>query len=174
MTTEFVPAPVSTNGHSNGSAHLHVHHHLPRAAAFSIRELKAEVRRVEGFNAKFAVGVTGAVGSMACAYLFSCIAFLSLPAVLVSAGFVSRGAFPSWLIQAGLIALVAWVAQTFLQLILLSVIMVGQQVQSAASDARAEQTYQDTVEILDRLNLETQGGITEILQEVKALHAKLD
>jgi len=35
------------------------------------------------------------------------------------------------------------VAQTFLQLVLLSVIMVGQNVQAAAADKRAEATFHD-------------------------------
>ena len=39
--------------------------------------------------------------------------------------------------------LVSWVAQTFLQLVLLSVIMVGQNVQAAAADKRAEATFHD-------------------------------
>ena len=172
MTTEFIPIETHSNGHV-AAPHLHVHHHLPRAAAFSIKEIRAEVRKVEGFNAKLAVTVTGAIGSMACAWMFAGLAFASLPATLVLGGFVSRDAFPAWLVRAGVIALITWVAQTFLQLVLLSVIMVGQQVQSAASDARAEQTYQDTVEILDRLNLDTQGGITEILREVRQMRERL-
>lgn len=44
--------------------------------------------------------------------------------------------------------MVAWVAQTFLQLVLLSVIMVGQKVAVAASDKQALQTYKDTEALL--------------------------
>jgi hypothetical protein len=40
------------------------------------------------------------------------------------------------------------IAQTFLQLVLLSIIIVGQNVQAAASDARAENTYQDAEAVL--------------------------
>ena len=40
--------------------------------------------------------------------------------------------------------MVAWVAQSFLQFVLLSVIMVGHSVQSTASDARAVKTFEDT------------------------------
>jgi hypothetical protein len=46
-------------------------------------------------------------------------------------------------IRTGTSAIVSWVAQTFLQLVLLSVIMVGQNVQAAAADKRAEATYHD-------------------------------
>jgi hypothetical protein len=46
-------------------------------------------------------------------------------------------------IRSGAAAIVSWVAQTFLQLVLLSVIMVGQNVQAAAADKRAEATFHD-------------------------------
>jgi hypothetical protein len=89
------------------------------------------------------------------------LALLSLPAVL--SGFhLFATAFPGWLIKTSLIALVAWIAQTFLQLVLLSVIMVGQNVQSLASDARSEHTYDDTVKIIDALDIHTAGGIKDL------------
>jgi hypothetical protein len=69
---------------------------------------------------------------MWCAYVFAGVALISLPDAI-------RGGVPD---------LIQWVAQTFLQLVLLSVIMVGQDVQAKASDARSEQTYQDTENIL--------------------------
>ncbi len=46
------------------------------------------------------------------------------------------------------IVIVSWVAQTFLQLVLLSIIIVGQNVQSAAADKRAEATYEDADAVL--------------------------
>jgi hypothetical protein len=45
--------------------------------------------------------------------------------------------------------IVAWVAQTFLQLVLLPVIIVGQNIQAAAADARAIATYEDATAILE-------------------------
>lgn len=124
------------------------------------------------FNQAFAVKVTNAVGSMTCAYVFSILSLLSLPAVL-SAFNVFAGVFPEWLIKTSVIALVAWIAQTFLQLVLLSVIMVGQNVQQLASDARASKTFEDAEVILDRLDCRTEGGITEILNAVNALPEKI-
>ena len=106
---------------------------------------------VDGFNAKFAVLITRLVGTMWCAYLFAVIALLGLGPALKPGG---EG-------------LVAWIAQTFLQLVLLSVIMVGQNVQSIASDARAEHTFKDTESILDRLDLHTQGGLKAILDRLE-------
>jgi hypothetical protein len=85
-----------------------------------------------------------------------------LPAVLTTA--FGLTIFPHWLVAVGLIALIAWIAQTFLQLVLLSVIMVGQNVQQAASDARANKQFEDTETIVDRLDVSTQGGI-EVLHK---------
>jgi hypothetical protein len=81
--------------------------------------------------------------------------------------------FPSWLISVGLIALVAWIAQTFLQLVLLSIILVGSNVQAEASDARAAKTFEDCQLIADRLDLETQGGITEIRDQLREIRAEM-
>jgi hypothetical protein len=124
------------------------------------------------FNQALAVKVTDAVGSMTCAYVFSVLSLLSLPAVL-SAFNIFSGVFPSWMIKASLIALIAWIAQTFLQLVLLSVIMVGQNVQQLASDARAAKTFEDTEAILARLDGRTQGGITEILDALNSVPDKI-
>ena len=109
---------------------------------------------VEGFNAKVAVIITQGVGTMACAYVFGVIALLSLPSAIKSGQ---------------IIIIVAWIAQTFLQLVLLSIIMVGQRVQSIASDARAEKTFSDAEVIMDRLDINTAGGIREVLDAINAL-----
>lgn len=127
------------------------------------------MKRVNGVNAKFAVFLTNLVGSMWCAYVFAIIALISLPAILTAGNFVAKGTFPHWLISAGLIALIAWIAQTFLQLVLLSVIMVGQNVQAVASDARAQHTFDDTVAILNALDVRTEGGLKDVLDAVKNL-----
>jgi hypothetical protein len=82
---------------------------------------------VTRFNTKVALLITAVVGSMWCAYAFALFDLISLPAA----------------IRGGAAALVSWVAQTFLQLVLLSVIMVGQNVQAAAADKRAEATFHD-------------------------------
>jgi hypothetical protein len=127
---------------------------LPRVVRFSPRDIRNAVREVEGFNAKLALVITRSVGTMACAYVFGAIALISLPAAL-SSGQV--------------IIIVAWIAQTFLQLVLLSIIMVGQTVQSAASDARAAKEFVDTETILDRLDTNTAGGIRDVLDAIQAI-----
>ncbi|HEV3033277.1 MAG TPA: hypothetical protein VGX72_00675 [Solirubrobacteraceae bacterium] len=125
-------------------------HHLGRALHPSPRALKEAMGEVEGVNAKFAVLITRLVGTMWCAYLFTVIALLGLGPALKPGG---EG-------------LIAWIAQTFLQLVLLSVIMVGQNVQSLAADARAANTFKDAETILDRLDLHTQGGLKTILDRL--------
>jgi hypothetical protein len=121
------------------------------------------------FNKRLAVAITSLVGSMSCAYAFCVIALVSLPAVLTQALHVHW--FPSWMVSAGLIALVAWAAQTFLQLVLLSVILVGQNVQQAAGDARAEKTFDDTEVIVDRLDTGTGGGLSDVLAAIEGVRA---
>ena len=46
-------------------------------------------------------------------------------------------------IKGGLLTFVQWVSQTFIQLVMLSVIMVGQSILGKAADKRAEMTYKD-------------------------------
>ena len=77
-------------------------------------------------NTWVAVRITSVVGSMWCAYAFALIALVSLPAALTSGD-------P--------IIIIGWIAQTFLQLVLLPIIIVGQNVQAASSDARADSDH---------------------------------
>lgn len=95
-------------------------------------------RAVDRFNAWLAVRITNGVGTMWCAYVFALIALIGLPQALHDT--FTNGVHP--------LSLVAWVAQTFLQLVLLSIIIVGQNIQSAAADKRAEATYKDADAIL--------------------------
>jgi hypothetical protein len=138
-------------------------------AKFNLHAISEAVGRAEGFNAKVAVIITRGVGTMACAYVFCVIALVSLPAILIEAGALRQSDAPSFLTKPGLILIVAWVAQTFIQLVLLSIIMVGQNVQSIASDARSEKTYEDAVAILDRLDVRTEGGLKAILDRIDQL-----
>jgi hypothetical protein len=84
------------------------------------------------FNSWLAMKITGAVGTMWCAYAFFALALISLPDA----------------IKAGTAPLIQWIAQTFLQLVLLSIIIVGQNIQSAAADKRSEATYEDADAVL--------------------------
>jgi hypothetical protein len=108
---------------------------------------------------------------MACAYLFCLIALCSLPAILIEAGVLTQSDVPKFLTKPGLILIVAWIAQTFIQLVLLSIIMVGQSVQAVAADARAEGTFTDAQQILDALSLKTEGGLKAILDAIEKAKA---
>ncbi len=81
-----------------------------------------------GINGKIALTLTTVVGTMWCAYAFALLALVALPSALASGD---------------LLPLIQWVSQTFIQLVMLSVIMVGQNILSKASDKRAEMTYND-------------------------------
>jgi hypothetical protein len=80
-----------------------------------------------GINGRIALVLTTAVGTMWCAYLFAVVALLVVPQA----------------IRGGLLTFVQWVSQTFIQLVMLSVIMVGQGILGRTADKRAEMTYKD-------------------------------
>ena len=114
------------------------------------------------FNARFGLFITVVVGTMWCAYLFTLLALISLPGAIG---------------KHDTVVIVAWIAQTFLQLVLLPIIIVGQNVQAAAADARAEATYKDADAVLEeakqiQAHLAAQDAeIGKIVAALSALHA---
>ena len=116
-----------------------------------------------GFNGKIALGLTTGVGTMWCAYAFAVLALVALPSAA----------------QGGLFPLIQWVSKTFIQLGMLSVIMVGQNILGKASDKRAEMTYNDAdatfheaEQIQDHLK-EQDVALNTMLDKVAALEAAL-
>jgi hypothetical protein len=132
-----------TYGFTTDSQPVHAHTASHMREALSVKRMATQVAKVKGFNAKVAVILTNGIGTMACAYVFTALALAGLPTALRPGG--------SGIVQ--------WFAQTFLQLVLLSVIMVGQAVQSAAADARAAKTFEHTSTLVDRTDLTTEGGL---------------
>ncbi len=119
--------------------------------------VKVADQHVGGFNARLAVAITSRVGTMTTAYMFVVLALVSLPGAIASRNTV---------------VIVGWIAQTFLQLVLLPVIIVGQNVQAAAADKRAEATYADAEAVLHEAleihaHLEAQDAV------LKDLHADM-
>ncbi|MGZ6339102.1 MAG: hypothetical protein ACXWMX_00520 [Candidatus Limnocylindrales bacterium] len=114
-----------------------------------------------GLNGKVALALTTAVGTMWCAYAFACLALIALPSAL------GGGLFP----------LIQWVSQTFIQLVMLSVIMVGQNILGKASDKRADMTYKDADATLHeaeqiQAHLRAQDdAINAMLEKVEKLEA---
>ena len=82
---------------------------------------------IKTINTRVAEKITSLVSTMWCAYIFAAIALVSLPAAIKSGNVV---------------IIVAWIAQTFLQLVLLSIIMVGQQVAGAALEQKINETHE--------------------------------
>jgi hypothetical protein len=132
--------------------------------------LKKEGKFFTKFNTSLALRITNAVGSMWSAYLFALLSLMSLPAILVLVSPSLRHHFPSWIIAASLITLIAWVSQNFLQLVLLPVIMVGQNVIQGQQEAKAETdhktlTYLANLQEEQMTELKNQGDILEYLKK---------
>lgn len=109
-------------------------------------------RRENRFNEWLAIHITKVVGTMWCAYAFAGLALISLPAA----------------IRGGTATLISWIAQTFLQLVLLSIIMVGQNIAAKKSDRQLEQTYKDSEELL-----KISGAIRELLEKNTELTSEI-
>jgi ABC-type nickel/cobalt efflux system permease component RcnA len=110
---------------------LHIPHpHLHKRK--QLMEQHEAKKNPTNFNSWLAVKITSVVGTMWCAYAFAVLALISLPQA----------------VHSGTSALISWIAQTFLQLVLLSIIMVGQKVASEKSDRQLEQTYYDAEALL--------------------------
>ncbi len=112
-----------------------------------------------GFNGKLARVITEGVGTMWCAYAFAALALVALPQA----------------IRGGALTTVQWISQTFIQLVLLSIIMVGQQVISAASDDRAIRTYNDAEAVLhEAQQIQAHLAVQDAALEVLAKKLGLD
>jgi hypothetical protein len=127
------------NGHhlqqtiSSIFAHIpHPHIHRRKQNAPKVHREHALMDPVTRFNTWVGVKITEAVGTMWCAYAFAALALVSLPDA----------------IKGGTAMLIAWIAQTFIQLVLLSIIMVGQKIAGEATDKRAIDTYNDAEAVL--------------------------
>ena len=75
------------------------------------------------------VFITRSVGTMWAAILFTSLALVSLPAAIASHD---------------RIVIIAWIAQTFLQLVLLPIIMVGQNIQGKHTETMADEEFKTT------------------------------
>ena len=107
-----------------------------------------------GVNGRIALTLTTVVGTMWCAYAFAGLALVVLPEAL----------------GGGILPFVQWVSQTFIQLVMLSVIMVGQNIMGRASDKRAVMTYKDA----DATFHETEQIQAHLRQQDEAINALLD
>jgi hypothetical protein len=112
---------------------------------------------INDFNRKLAEKITAAVSTMWCAYIFAAIALISLPAAIRSGD---------------ALVIVAWVAQTFLQLVLLSIIMVGQDASSQAVAQKINETHTASLGEFE-LAKEARSIAGEELAELKSIAAEI-
>jgi hypothetical protein len=115
---------VNTDGSTGFRYQQEMHPHI--TAHKEQKPVKVKDQLKPNLNGRIALLLTKGVGTMWCAYAFAALALFALPQ-----------AFGSPLL------LVQWISQTFIQLVMLSVIMVGQNLLSAASDKRADDTWKD-------------------------------
>ncbi len=112
--------------------HPHIEARKAKGPAVSKRHQFSKAKL--GLNERIGLAVTKRVGTMWAAYVFFGLSLVSLPAAISSGNEI---------------VIVSWIAQTFLQLVLLPIIIVGQNIQAKASDERAIATYEDAGAILE-------------------------
>ena len=161
MTTSNPHETATTLTHESAlaAAKANPAEHVPRLV--TSRHVRAKMHRdrpVAKFNNALAVLITRSVGTMWAAYLFALIGLVSFPQALVA---FRRG---------DMLAGISWLSQSFLQLVLLPIIIVGQNVISAAQDARAEADH-ETLTALHTINVQ-QLRMLEDQQKILALLEK--
>jgi len=152
MQEENIPAPVSpTTHHTHNLTSLFQHNPLPHKPRNVNVQHKAE-QEASGVNTHIAVGLTKSVGTMWTAYSFAVLAIVGLLAIL------------GWLPP--LVALlVVWASQTFIQLVMLPILSVGQNVLGRHAELIADEQYNTT--------MKTFHDIEEIMQHLSAQDAEL-
>lgn len=114
------------------------------------------MKKVQRFNDWFAARLTAGVGTMWCAYLFTLIALKGLPGAIRTASSTNGN------------SLVQWFAQTFVQLVLLSVIIVGQNLQSAEAEKRAASQNDVLTQKLDRQERHIKQLVLALGQQIES------
>ena len=111
------------------------------------------MRSINEINSRIAQKITAAVSTMWCAYLFALLALISLPAAIRSHE---------------ILVIIAWIAQTFLQLVLLSIIMVGQSASSSTVAQKIDETHSASLSEFE-LAKEARNLANQELAEIKEL-----
>lgn len=92
-------------------------------------------------NRRLALALTSGVGTMWAFYAFCVLALVSAPYAFRSGS---------------ILVIVAWIAQTFLQLVLLPAIMVGQNIAAEATEIRDRETHDAVMEMIGLVRQEQQ------------------
>jgi hypothetical protein len=135
---------VHPHQHTSVLFHHEPHPHEPR----NVNVLHEAEKAAAGFNEKLAIGLTKSVGTMICAYIFAFLAIIGFP------GFQAT---PTQYVQ--------WVSQTFIQLVMLSVIMVGQSILGRKQELQSDEQFRTT--------MSTYHDIEQIMQHLSAQDAEL-
>src|SRR5262249_53343681 len=146
------PAPVSlTTHHLRQLGSLFQHNpltHKPR----NVNVLHKAEQEAGGVNTRIAVALTKGVGTMWTAYSFAVLAIVGLLAIL--------GLLPP------LVALlVVWASQTFIQLVMLPILSVGQNVLGRHAELMADEQFNTT--------MNSYHAVEEIMQHLSAQDAEL-
>ncbi|MBV9232361.1 MAG: hypothetical protein JOZ18_23840 [Chloroflexi bacterium] len=148
MTEASSPVKTHPQHHTMVLFHHEPHRHQPR----NVNLVHEKERANGGFNEEVAIWLTKSVGTMWTAYTFALIAIIGLFAIL--------GVFTP------IVALlVAWASQTLIQLVLLPVIMVGQNVLGRKAELQADEAFHTTIS--------TYHDIEQIMQHLCAQDAEL-
>jgi hypothetical protein len=123
------------------------------------------------FNKRCAIWITRNVGSMTAFWAFTGLSALVAPSCLFAAGYIRWHTF---ITTFGFELLATLILSTWLELALMPAIMVGQNLQNAASDARTAKQFEDLEQVKDWLDLHTTGGLAEVAAAVNDLHARVD
>ncbi|MCX6757635.1 MAG: DUF1003 domain-containing protein [Candidatus Nomurabacteria bacterium] len=116
-----------------------------------VRNINKEHRERLTSLEKVALFITKIVGTMWCALAFTILALIGLPEAL----------------KGGTSDMIGWITQTFLQLVLLSVIMVGQNLQNKHAELRVDADYET--------NMEEKKAIEELKKRLDSIETeKLD
>ena len=129
------------------------HPKLPRR--ITAHEARQRMREEGGINTKIAVFLTKYVGTMPIAYAFAILALVGLCGII--------GLLPSVANT-----LVSWTSQSFIQLVMLPVIMVGQAVGGKQQEIISEKSYYDLGQIMEHLDAQD-AKIVEIVSRLEQL-----
>ena len=149
VKTEIVPQTQAHPHHHTSALFDHEHHpYHPR----NVNLLHGAEQKAAGVNTRIAVGLTKTVGTMWTAYTFGALAVVGLMAII-------------GLLSPIVALLVVWISQTFLQLTLLPIIMVGQNVLGRKSELQADEQFNTT--------MSSYNDIEQVMQHLSAQDAEL-
>jgi hypothetical protein len=118
--------------------------------------INKEIKGISKFNYWLAFKITNGVGTMWCAYAFLLLDLFMLPPV------IRAGSIMIW---------VTYIAQTVLQLVLLPIIMVGQNVIQSQNEAKADSDHKTLtyLAILQDEQMQELKNQTQILVRLEEL-----